>query len=220
MAIRHSVFTLLSILIYTFTQTQEFSSGSTFFFGWNTHARKIEVIFFHVQLDKWVPLLSNCIPTEYRWIIYSRFARGNACKVSVANKLVSLMCISLREGWCARVQVSQAESHMARMKWTFWAPVSVGVELYERGRVDSRLVPGWCASCNAVCSSADYTLKDVLLLWFLQLFFFLISPSHSLSPPDCIGIDCNLSKCSLFFIQEMLLFKRLFFLQFCLSLTS
>lgn len=174
-AIRQSVFTLLSILIYTFTQTQEFSSGSTFFcffFGWNTHARKIEVIFFHVQLDKWVPLLSNCIPTEYRWIIYSRFARGNACKVSVANKLVSLMCISLREGWCARVQVSQAESHMARMKWTFWAPVSVGVELCERGRVDSRLVPGWCASCNAVCSSADYTLKDVLLLWFLQLFFF------------------------------------------------
>lgn len=79
----------------------------------------------------------------------------------------------------------------------------------EKGDPDSEPVPGWWPQSNAWLS-AECTLKDVkcfflsllsflLFLLFLSvpffLLFFLFDLTISLSlPPDCIRIDCSLSK--------------------------
>lgn len=79
----------------------------------------------------------------------------------------------------------------------------------EKGDPDSEPVPGWWPQSNAWLS-AECTLKDVkcfflfyLFSLFLSLFlpvpFFLLSlfvwSHHFVSlPPDCIRIDCSLSK--------------------------
>lgn len=79
----------------------------------------------------------------------------------------------------------------------------------EKGDPDSEPVPGWWPQSN-VWLSAECTLKDVKCLFFslsfsLSLlyfsfllsvsFFFLFDLTISLFlPPDCIRIDCSLSK--------------------------
>lgn len=73
-----------------------------------------------------------------------------------------------------------------------------------KGDPDSEPVPGWWPQ-SKVWLSAECTLKDVKMsffsllsnLFFLSFFllFFLFDLTISLSlPPDCIRIDCSLSK--------------------------
>lgn len=78
-----------------------------------------------------------------------------------------------------------------------------------KGDPDSEPVPGWWPQSNAWLS-AECTLKDVKCFFsfiflsfcpFLSvpffLLFFLFDLTISLSlPPDCIRIDCSLSKWS------------------------
>lgn len=73
-----------------------------------------------------------------------------------------------------------------------------------KGDPDSEPVPGWWPQ-SKVWLSAECTLKDVKMSFFLFypissfylffLLFFLFDLTISLSlPPDCIRIDCSLSK--------------------------
>lgn len=64
-----------------------------------------------------------------------------------------------------------------------------------KGDPDSEPVPGWWPQSNAWLS-AECTLKDVKCFFSLSLFLlFWFNLTISLSlPPDCIRIDCSLSK--------------------------
>lgn len=134
--------------------------------------------------------------------LYSRFGRWNVCRISVPNKLVT--CWRLM---CTCPGVTSGKAH-GEDEMDFLSSCVRGCGAVWKGQ-------GWLSAsprmvcfmqcCLLVCRL--YLEGCLFIIMILEAFVclfvvFFISPSHSLSPPDCIGIDCNLSKCSLFSYQK------------------